>query len=158
MDHDFLLLNGDTIFDKALLIQVLNSASTPITLSVSHKPSYDTDDMKVQLDENGWVRHVSKNLSAGQIDCESIGLIFFRERGPQLFSNAVEDALRDQARLNCWYLSIVDALASRQLVSTCPVPGHLWCEIDFAGDLARAEALFSTTDQDKTLHNFLCTG
>jgi choline kinase len=158
MDHDFLLLNGDTIFDKSLLVQVLNSAPTPIALSVSHKPSYDTDDMKVQLDGNGWVKHVSKNLSADQIDCESIGLIFFRERGPQLFSNAVEDALRDPARLNCWYLSIVDALASRQLVSTCSVPGHLWCEIDFAGDLVRAEALFSKTDQDKMLHNFLCPG
>jgi choline kinase len=158
MDQDFLLLNGDTIFDKSLLVQVLNSAPTPIALSVSHKPSYDTDDMKVQLDGNGWVKHVSKNLSADQIDCESIGLIFFREHGPQLFSNAVEDALRDAARLNCWYLSIVDALASKQLVSTCSVPGHLWCEIDFAGDLIRAETLFSKTDQDKTLHNFLCTG
>ena len=72
--------------------------------------------------------------------------------------DAVEDALRDQTKLNCWYLSIVDALASRQLVSTCSVPEHLWCEIDFVGDLARAEALFSKTDQDKTLHNFLCTG
>lgn len=158
MDHDFLLLNGDTIFDKAVLVQVLNSVPTPITLSVSHKLSYDTDDMKVQLDENGWVRHVSKSLSTDQIDCESIGLIFFRERGPQLFSSAVEEALRDQAKLNCWYLSIVDALASRQLVSTCSVPGHLWCEIDFIGDLARAEALFRKTDQDKTLHNFLCAG
>ena len=76
MEHDFLLLNGDTIFDKALLMQVLNSVSAPITLSVSLKPIYDADDMKVQLDGNGWVKHVSKNLSADQIDCESIGLIF----------------------------------------------------------------------------------
>ena len=158
MDCDFLLLNGDTIFDKALLIQVLNSVSAPITLSVSHKPIYDTDDMKVQLDENGWVKHVSKSLSADQIDCESIGLIFFRECGPQLFSNAVEDALRDQAKLKYWYLSIVDALAAKHLVNTCSVPENLWCEIDFAGDLVRAEALFSKKDQDKTQHDFLCTG
>ena len=158
MDHDFLLLNGDTIFDKALLIQVLDSVPTPITLSVSRKPSYDTDDMKVQLDRNGWVKHVSKDLSADQIDCESIGLIFFRERGPQLFNDAVEDALRDPARLNCWYLSIVDVLASRQLVSTCSVPGHLWCEIDFVGDLKKAEARFGRIDQGKVLDNYLCAG
>lgn len=158
MDRDFLLLNGDTIFDKALLIQVLNSAAAPITLSVSHKPIYDSDDMKVQLDENGWVKHISKNLSAGQIDCESIGLIFFRERGPQLFSNAVEDALRDQAKLKCWYLSVVDALAGRQLVNTCSVSEHLWCEIDFAVDLKKAEALFSKTAQDEIRHRYRCTG
>lgn len=158
MDRDFLLLNGDTIFDKALLIQVLNSASAPITLTVSYKPIYDADDMKVQLDENGWVKHVSKNLSADQIDCESIGLIFFRERGPQLFRNAVEDALRHQAKLKCWYLSIVDALADKQVVNTCSVSEHLWCEIDFAADLAKAEVLFSKIDRDETPHGYLCIG
>ncbi|KIO50442.1 sugar phosphate nucleotidyltransferase [Nitrosospira sp. NpAV] len=158
MDYDFLLLNGDTIFDEALLIQVLNSASAPITLSVSHKPIYDADDMKVQLDENGWVKHVSKSLSADQVDCESIGLIFFRENGPQLFRNAVEDALRDQAKLKYWYLSIVDGLAAKQLVNTYSVPGHLWCEIDFIGDLAKAEALFNKIDQDRMPHNCLYIG
>lgn len=158
MDYDFLLLNGDTIFDEALLIQVLNSAPAPLTLSVSHKPIYDTDDMKVQLDENGWVKRVSKSLSADQVDCESIGLIFFRENGPQLFRNAVEDALRDQAKLKYWYLSIVDGLAAKQLVNTYSVPGHLWCEIDFIGDLAKAEALFSKIDQNRTPHNCLYTG
>ncbi|MGH8685680.1 MAG: sugar phosphate nucleotidyltransferase [Nitrosospira sp.] len=158
MDCDFLLLNGDTIFDKALLIQVLNSAFAPITLSVSYKPIYDADDMKVQLDKNGWVKRVNKNLSADQVDCESIGLIFFRGRGPQLFRNAVEDALRHQAKLKCWYLSVVDALADKQLVNTCSVSQHPWCEIDFAVDLAKAEALFSKIDRDKTLHSYLCTG
>src|SRR5687768_1378257 len=158
MEHDFLLLNGDTIFDKALLMQVLNSISAPITLSVSLKPIYDADDMKVQLDGNGWVKHVSKTLSTDQIDCESIGLIFFRERGPQLFRNEVEYALRDQTKLKLWYLSIVDALAARQLVNTCFVSEHLSCEIDFAGDLKKAEALFGRIDQNKVLHNYLCSG
>lgn len=157
MDRDFLLLNGDTIFDKALLIQVLNSASAPITLTVSDKPIYDADDMKVQLDEHGWVKHVSKNLSTDQIDCESIGLIFFRDRGPQLFRTAVEDALRHQEKLKHWYLSIVDALASKQLVNTCSVSGHFWCEIDFAVDLAKAEALFSKIARDETSHSHLYT-
>lgn len=158
MDRDFLLLNGDTIFDRTLLAQVLNSAPAPITLSVSYKPTYDADDMKVQLDENGWVKHVSKNLSGDEIDCESIGLIFFRERGPQLFRNAIEDALRHQAKLKCWYLSIVDALADKQLVNACSVSEHLWCEIDFAVDLAKAEALFSKITQNETRHRHICAG
>jgi len=151
MDRDFLLLNGDTIFDTSLLTQVLHSDSAPITLSVSYKPVYDADDMKVQLDEKGWVKRVSKNLSADQIDCESIGLIYFRERGPQLFCNAIEDALRYQAKLKCWYLTIIDALAGKQLVNACSVSEYPWCEIDFAIDLIKAEALFSRIDQDVTL-------
>jgi choline kinase len=106
--------------------------------------------MKVQLDEKGWVKRVSKNLSIDQIDCESIGLIYFRECGPQLFCNAIEDALRYQAKLKCWYLTIIDALADKQLVNACSVSEHPWCEIDFAIDLIKAEALFSRIDQDVT--------
>jgi choline kinase len=148
MDRDFLLLNGDTIFDGPLLVHVLSSDPAPITLSVDYKAAYDADDMKVQLDESGWVKHVSKTLPADQIDAESIGLVFFREQGPQLFRNAVEAALRHQAELNSWYLSIIDALAEKQMVKPCAVSRHLWCEIDFAMDLARAEALFGKERKD----------
>ena len=148
MDCDFLLLNGDTVLDESLLTHVLNSDPAPITLSVDHKPLYDADDMKVQLDERGWVKHVSKTLPADQIDAESIGLVFFRELGPQLFREAVEAALRRQAELKSWYLSIIDALAQKQMVKSCSISQHLWCEIDFAVDLARAEALFGRERKD----------
>ena len=104
--------------------------------------------MKVQLDEKGWVKHVSKTLPADQIDAESIGLVFFREHGPQLFRNAVEAALRHQAELKSWYLTIIDALAGKQMVKACSISQHRWCEIDFAADLARAEALFSRECKD----------
>jgi choline kinase len=149
MDSDFLLLNGDTVFDAAVLAKMLNSDPAPITLGVDYKSTYDTDDMKVQLDEKGWVRHVSKTLSPAQTDAESIGLTFFRGLGTQLFRRAVEDALRHQASLKFWYLSIINDLAGKQWVNACSVSGHVWCEIDFAADLARAETLFSRAEQDE---------
>lgn len=142
MDHDFLLLNGDTLFEEVLLARVLSSDSAPVTLSVDQKSVYDADDMKVQLDENGWVRHVSKTLPTGQIDAESVGLVLFRECGPLLFRDALEEALRHQSGLKAWYLSIIENLASRQLVKACFVPESSWCEIDFPADLIKAEDLF----------------
>ena len=143
MTGDFLLLNGDTVIEPALLKQVLNSASAPITLSVDYKNAYDADDMKVQLDTNGWVKQVSKIVPPHQVDAESIGLVYFREQGPQIFSQAVESALRHPAELKSWYLSIIDALAKQHLVNSCSVKGYRWCEIDFIEDLARAGMIFS---------------
>ncbi len=143
MNHDFLLLNGDTIFDIDLITKVLNSEPAPITLSIDYKNTYDSDDMKVQLDENGFVKQVSKILSTHEIDAESIGLIYFREQGPQLFSQAIETALRQPARLTSWYLAIIDELADQQLVNTCSIAGHRWCEIDFIEDLSKADMLFT---------------
>ncbi|SEQ79090.1 Choline kinase [Nitrosomonas sp. Nm51] len=143
MDGDFLLLNGDTVIEPALLLQVLNSPSAPITLSVDFKESYDADDMKVQLDADGWVKQVSKIVPPKEIDAESIGLVFFREQGPVYFSEAVADALRHPAELKSWYLTIIDRLARTHLVNSCSVKGFRWCEIDFIEDLAKAGMLFT---------------
>jgi len=142
MDSDFLLLNGDTVIESALLTRVLNSESAPITLSVDYKNAYDADDMKVQLDPNGWLKQVSKIIPPHQVDAESIGLIYFREQGPQVFSQAIESALRHPAELKSWYLSIIDALAKQHLVNSCSVEGYRWCEIDFIEDLAKAGMIF----------------
>lgn len=146
MTDDFLLLNGDTLFDADLLSRVLHAEMAPITLCVDFKQTFDEDDMKVQLDTEGWVRHVSKVLTAEQTDAESIGLIYFRKQGVQLFRAAVERALRDPAKLKSWYLTIIDALAQQHLVSSCSVQGFNWCEIDFIDDLRRTETLFGVED------------
>ena len=146
MNSDFLLLNGDTVIEPKLVLQVLNSPSVPITLSVDFKKSYDADDMKVQLDADGWVRQVSKIVPPDQIDAESIGLVYFRGQGPASFNQAIEAALRHPAELKSWYLSIIDKLAGQHLVHSCSVKGHRWCEIDFVEDLARAGMIFSQED------------
>ena len=143
MNCDFLLLNGDTIFDVPLLAQVLESESAPITLSIDYKKTYDADDMKVQLDNKGLVKHVNKTLPENQINAESIGLIYFRSNGSALLRDAVEEALRYPAELKSWYLTIIDTLASKNLVNVCSISGHRWCEIDYSSDLTKAKKLFS---------------
>jgi choline kinase len=143
MTDNFLLLNGDTLFDAGLLSRVLEAERAPITLCVDFKEAYDEDDMKVQLDADGWVRHVSKVLTAEQTNAESIGLIHFHGQGAQLFQDAVERALRDPAKLKSWYLTIIDMLAQQRLVNACSVQGFKWCEIDFIDDLRRSETLFA---------------
>ncbi|MCB1937463.1 MAG: phosphocholine cytidylyltransferase family protein [Nitrosomonas sp.] len=143
MDGDFLLLNGDTVIEAELVKRVLNSKPAPITLSVDFKDSYDADDMKVQLDQDGLVKQVSKIVPAHEIDAESIGLIYFRDQGPLYFCQAMESALRHPAELKSWYLSIIDQLATQHLVHSCSVKGFRWCEIDFIEDLAKAGMLFS---------------
>lgn len=142
MDSDFLILNGDTVIETALLDKVLNSESAPITLSVDFKDSYDADDMKVQLNADGWVQQVSKIVPPHEVNAESIGLIYFRGNGVSLFRQAVEEALRHPAELKSWYLSIIDRLAKEHLVNSCSINGFRWCEIDFIEDLARAGIIF----------------
>jgi len=147
MSGDFLLLNGDTLFEAAVLDRVLRSPAAPITLTVDRKDAYDDDDMKVQLD-GGRVRHVSKTLPHDQVQAESIGMLYFRGEGPALFRDALDASMRHPTSLRLWYLSMIDALAGRGCVQSCTITGLRWAEIDFPPDLARAETLFA--DQSRT--------
>jgi choline kinase len=137
MDRDFLLLNGDTLFEPAVLRRLLESPLRPVTLAVDHKVHYDDDDMKVQL-EAGRLLAVGKDLPLQRVDGESIGLMSFRGPGPALFRAALEAAMRSPRGLKQWYLSVVGDLAAQGRVWTCSIQGLDWAEVDYPLDLARA--------------------
>lgn len=138
MADDFVLLNGDTLFEMAVLQRLLEEHDHPVTVVVSHKSDYDADDMKVELDECRLVK-VGKNLAPDQVDAESIGMILFRGRGPMLFRDATEKALRKPSAQTQWYLSVIDEMARNMLVWTCSINGLQWCEVDYPADLEQAK-------------------
>ena len=141
MDEDFILVNGDTLFEPALLDTVLKSPAAPVTLTVDYKDGYDNDDMRVELDDS-MVKAVSKTLPDEHTMAESIGLLYFRGKGPALFREHLERQMKQGTGLRLWFLSVVDALARQSLVRACSINGHRWCEIDFKKDLDSAESVF----------------
>jgi choline kinase len=141
MHDDFLLLNGDTVFEPEILQCLMASPSAPVTITIDQKTSYDGDDMKVGLEGNQ-VRHVSKTLSAEQSHAESIGMLYFRENGPLIFRESIETTMRAPNALKSWFLSAVDALANKNMVQACSISGMRWAEIDFIVDMENAEKLF----------------
>ena len=78
MTGDFLLVNGDTLFEPAVLERLLAAPSRPVRLAVDRKEAYDADDMKVSLDADGRLRRVGKRLAPEIVGAESIGVMLFR--------------------------------------------------------------------------------
>lgn len=142
MSDDFLLLNGDTIFEDAVLARVLE-VSAPIALAIDHKPTYDDDDMKVSLDSRGRLLAIDKWLARPMVGGESIGLLSFRGSGPKLFTTALEEAVRRPEAMRQWYLSVVHRIAQATAVETASVRGLWWREIDSASDLYGARREFT---------------
>lgn len=139
MLEDFMLLNGDTLFDASVPERLLAAPPHPITLAVSCKSHYDDDDMKVVRDGNRLTR-VGKKLPLAQVDAESIGMMTFRGDGPRLFRDTIERTLRTPLALRQWYLSLIDQLADQGVVWTQLVPAAAWTEVDCPADLQRASA------------------
>lgn len=149
MTDDFLLLNGDTLFERALLERVLDAPSAPITVTVDHKRTYDDDDMKVSLDAQGRVLAIGKTLPVESVGAESIGMIAFREQGSKLFVDGLEAAIRGEDAMNRWYLSVVHSLAQDHPVETCSIRGLWWQEIDSPEDLDWARAAYREQRGDR---------
>lgn len=138
MNEDFLLINGDTMFQAPVLARLLAAEHRPITVTVDRKENYDGDDMKVILEGERLVR-IGKNLISDQVHAESIGMLLFRGEGADLFRRTVEQLLRDPVSLKRWYLSVIDELAQTTPVWTCCIQGLAWGEVDCPEDLKRAE-------------------
>jgi len=140
MNGDFLLLNGDTLIEPAILQSLLRQATAPVTVTTDRKPCYDEDDMKVSLDGR-WLTAIGKKLPLEQTDAESIGLLLLRGEGGALFARGVESVLREPEGLKRYYLSAIDRLAETKQVGIVDIAGKRWREIDFPQDLALAEEL-----------------
>jgi len=137
MQGEFLILNGDTLFEAGVLARLLAAPEHPITLAISCKGHYDDDDMKVIRDGDRLVR-VGKKLPLDRVDAESIGMMTFRGEGPRLFRDAIDRAMRTPDAQKQWYLSLIDTLAERGVVYTQQISPRGWAEVDSAADLERA--------------------
>jgi choline kinase len=135
---DAVLLNGDTLFEPAVLRRALRAAEAPITVTIDRKPAYDADDMKVSV-EGTRLLAIGKTLPPAETDGESIGLLLFRNRGGAMFADGVEDCMRRPDGLRRWYLSVINALAPAGGVRVASIEGLAWGEIDYPADVARAE-------------------
>jgi choline kinase len=138
MDGPFVLMNGDTLFEAAVLQRLLDmDKSYSITLATNAKPHFDLDDMKVITDGDRLLK-VSKQLDISLVSAESIGLMVFDERGANAFTEKLEEMMDKSDALKLWYLSAIDQLASEGLAGVCPIDGLSWCEVDDAADFAAA--------------------
>jgi choline kinase len=141
MHDDFILLNGDTLFDQPVLETLMEAPARAITLAIDKKSAYDSDDMKVCL-VGDRISAVSKLIALDSVDGESIGMMHFQAGGGPLFRSALEESMRRPEALQMWYLSIISHLASTTgQVFAQSIEGLGWSELDFPADLKAAQAL-----------------
>lgn len=142
MDGEFLILNGDTLFEPAIAARLLSEPKAPITVTIDRKDGYDADDMKVQTAPDGRLLTIGKTLDASIVNGESIGFLRFTADGGRRFVAEVERTLRTPEGLRRWYLSVIDCIAREHgEVGTVSIQGMEWGEMDFPADVERNQEL-----------------
>jgi choline kinase len=143
MDGDFLLLNGDTLFEAAVVERLLSAAPAPITVAVRRKAHYDADDMKVECVDSV-LQHIGKKLPIENTAAESIGVMCFRGTGPALFRDALERVVALPDAKRWWYPAVIDQLAQSGWVRVAHVDGLATAEVDEPADISAAEQVLSS--------------
>lgn len=148
MDRDFLVVNGDTVFEAAIPERLLAAATAPITVTIDRKDEYDPDDMKVVVDGSRLL-DIGKTLALDQVNGESIGMLLFRGEGPRAFAEAVDRSMRTPEGLKWWYLRVIALLAREGNVGTVSIEGLDWGEIDYPVDLQQVRKMVAGWKQGR---------
>jgi choline kinase len=150
MTEDFLLLNGDTLFDDAILNRLVAEARGPVTMAMARKRAYDDDDMKVVLDGSGRLQAIGKALPGLSPDGEAIGMTLFRGEGIAGFRQILDEIAHSKDAQRAWYTAALDGLADRLPIQPVATGESWWAEVDTERDLlAVRDALDSPSRREE---------
>lgn len=138
MDDDFIITNGDNLFDADVYEDLVKKTGPGIYLTINTKKDFDDDDMKVTI-QRGKVRAVSKKLERSKTHAESVGLVKVSgEKYREAFKKTMEKLARNKNYLNCFWLEIFNELNKNCIdVEPFEIDGSKWREIDVHPDFER---------------------
>ncbi|MDQ3492870.1 MAG: phosphocholine cytidylyltransferase family protein [Chloroflexota bacterium] len=132
----FCLLNSDIVFDAAILRDVAR-AGAGCWLAVDTDEPLGDEEMKVQVDERGLVRRVSKRLAPEVSAGEYIGIARFDAAGAAAVVRHARHLVA-HGQTDLYYEDAFDRAASELAIAMVPVRGRSWTEVDDLTDYQRA--------------------
>ncbi len=131
----FVLMNGDTIFDPAVLTAAVADARRGVKLVVDTLALPEPDDMLVAV-ADGRVRAVGKALDPARATHRSLGIV--ASTGGGAYADALRAVIGGENGIHAFHHAIVDRLAGVDAVAAVAIPtGTPWQEIDRPDDIER---------------------
>lgn len=134
LDGAFCLLNGDTVYDPALVVDGLARAGDGVSLFVEPAPVVEPDDMRVRLDGDQVVA-VAKDLPTDAARHRSLGFVVAAASSG--YAGALERTIAAVDGVQAFHHAVVDRLAHEERVSAVSFDRGQWTEIDRPEDIAR---------------------
>lgn len=134
LDAPFCLLNGDTVYDPALVADGLARTRPGLNLFVEPVGVPEADDMLVRIERDRVVA-VGKDLPRSLGRHRSLG--FVTGDGREGYGAALDRVIAGVEGAQSFHHAVVDRLAHEGAVHPVPFDGGTWTEIDRPEDIAR---------------------
>ncbi len=138
---DFLLLDGDIVFDREIIDLLLNGMHHS-TLALRTNGHVGEEDVKVMIDKNGFVKEINKTMNPAEAAGESIGIeLFLKNTSIRLFDE-LQVMMEREKKVNVWYEEAFQRIINLGTKIAAIDVGNLKCmELDTVEDFRNAENL-----------------
>ncbi|MDY0042044.1 MAG: HAD-IIA family hydrolase [Desulforhabdus sp.] len=142
----FLLLNGDVAIRDDVIVNARSSGHTDFI--VAEKGNHNLESMKIQVDQDGFIRDISKCLKEEVSYGTSIDLYSFSAQSSTILFAEIRNIIEGVKDRNQWTEVALRNILTSGKVSLRPVDvdGGAWVEVDNFEDLAEADEKFSALD------------
>jgi choline kinase len=138
---DFLLLDGDIVFDRGIIDLLLNGRHHA-ALALRTIGHVGQEDIKVMTDKSGFVEEINKTMNPAEAAGESIGIeLFFEDSSVKLFDE-LQIMIESEKKVNVWYEEAFQRIIDLGTKIAAVDVGDLKCmELDTVEDFKNAENL-----------------
>ena len=136
--EDVLWLNGDVVFDKALIEQINTPISSSRSFVCVNNAKVSDEEIKYTLDQKGFIKELSKQVVGGV--GEAVGINFISKTDLPLFIEALDKVEDNDYFEKGLELIIGDGVE----ISPVDISQHFCMEVDFQEDLRKVNEQFQT--------------
>jgi choline kinase len=136
---EFILLNGDTVFEDDLISKIVNYDD--INIAPIDSEYYDLEELKIR-EENGLVKEIlPKNTSLEKSNGSTIGIFKFSSEGSKILFDEIENLIINNVK-NKWFEFALNNILKKIDMFKVDIHGLKWMEVDTLADFKKTVKIF----------------
>jgi len=140
LEGDVFITNGDTFFEKAIFLKLLNN-NNEYVFGVDESKKHDADYRVILSDDD--VLDMGKDIAENDTMAEYIGIALIRKNGIKLFRDLLEKTVKN-GNYNLWWEDLfLELMAKGKKISYVNVTGNSWFEVDEIKDYRKYQRFFN---------------
>jgi len=139
-NEEFILLNGDTVFEPDIIKMLINKKGYDIA-PVDSK-YYDLEELKIRQKNKRVIEILPKSAPSKLSDGSTIGIFKFSSKGSGILFNEISELIKKEIK-NKWFEFALNNILDKIKMYPLDIHGLKWIEIDTIDDVKKSNEIFS---------------
>lgn len=138
-DNEFILINGDAVFDEEIIKKL--ASKRDLDVAPFDSQHYDLEELKIKGKNGRALEILPKNSSKEISDGSTIGVFKFSSNGSKTLFDEIQSLITEGIK-NKWFEHALNNIFKKIDMHMLDIHGYKWIEIDDINDIKKAEEMF----------------